>query len=142
MAKTQPHGEDFAATFSKIAFNHSLLSGKAICIRFLNQFGISKDWARVSLREMQCLLKEYPDERLFDAARALAQPKEDPFEAVIRDWLSDSAKRAQLMALLAAQVKPASREETLRDLRSIAGEAPKRPRRAFAGCPQCVCAAR
>ena len=48
-------------------FNHSVLASKAICISFLREFGVAKDWTRVTIGEMRRMLASYADERLFDA---------------------------------------------------------------------------
>ena len=60
-------------------FNHSVLASKAICISFLREFGVAKDWTRVTIGEMRRMLASYADERLFDAAKRIVERDGDTF---------------------------------------------------------------
>lgn len=64
---------------AKKVFDHAILSSKAICIQFLREFGVQRDWARCSLGEMRQMLKAYPDEKMFAAAQKIVERDGEPF---------------------------------------------------------------
>lgn len=150
--------------YSTRVFNHALLNSKSECAVFLRYLGVSKDWARVTLREMQYMLQQFPDEQLFEAAATLGtQPKpvarqyapREPkpaatltHEEIVRQWRADPQKWQQLFKEACTEfcAKPAlnecprpSKTDTLNDIRAIFGKTPVNRLPDRSSCPRCLC---
>lgn len=64
----------------KTKFDHSTLCNKARCTQYLREFGVAKDWARVSLGDMRRLLATYDNDKLFRAARVIVEREGDVYD--------------------------------------------------------------
>lgn len=115
--------DDTIAAYSTSVFNHKLLRTKYECARFLRYFGISKDWARVTLGEMQHLLRLYSDKQLFEAAQSLSKPtecpKDNPTDETLRSMLASPKSRETIFQILMEEVSPTEQKTVLRDIRQI-----------------------
>lgn len=65
---------------TKTVFDHAILTSKAMCVLFLREFGVSRDWARVNLPELRTMLRKYPDEKMFEAAKRIVERDGDTFD--------------------------------------------------------------
>ena len=67
-------------TASITRFDHAMLTSKALCIQFLREFGVPRDWARCTLPEMLVLLRKYSDDRMFEAAEKIVTRDGDTYD--------------------------------------------------------------
>lgn len=60
-------------------FNHAVLSTKAICIEYLREFGVARDWSKVKIDEMRAMLRSKDTQDMLNAALTIAYRKGERF---------------------------------------------------------------
>jgi len=100
---------------TKMVFDHSILDSKNLCIQFLREFGVARDWARVNMSEMRKMLLAYPDEKMFHAARAIVEREGDTYDREDFECEADEVEKIETVDVKAAPPTKAKVDEVHAD---------------------------